>query len=503
MNSPILKMNNISKSFSGVKALTSVDFELFPGEIHALMGENGAGKSTLMKVLSGIYPPTEGSIQVKGEPVKIDTPLKAQENGISMIHQEFNLFPNLSAAENIFLDRKEYCTPYGKIKWNEINKEATKLIYSLGSDFDVREKVKNLSVHSQQVIEIAKALSFDVDILIMDEPSAALPENEVKKMFQVMCKLKEQGVGIVYVSHRMQEVFEIADTITVLRNGKKISTLSSDETTQSEIISMMIGRDDSDLYPEKRAEKSKEIILSVRQLELTKNHEVTFDIYKGEILSLFGLVGSGAINVAERIFGVRKGSGDIFLKGEKKEIHRPEHAIKNRIGFVPPNRQTQGLITEMSVKDNIVLPLLREISEYTKINKSKVNEVVENYIKKLMIKTSSENQVVKFLSGGNQQKVVLSKWLALNPELLILVEPTRGVDVGAKAEIYYLIQELANQGLSILVISTDMPEVIGISDRILVMYKGEAVEEYQYGEVDQNKLLDEASNPKSKKEKVL
>jgi ABC-type sugar transport system ATPase subunit len=495
MAQSVLTMKRINKSFPGVKALTDVDFELFPGEVHALMGENGAGKSTLMKILSGVYHPTEGEIFLKGKKILLNSPSEAQELGISIIHQEFNLFPNLSAAENIFIDRKAVANSFGKVKWAQIYKEAEQLVQSIGADIDVRKEVQHLSVHSQQVVEIAKALSFNADILIMDEPSAALPENEVQKMFEVINQLKKQGVAIVYVSHRMKEVFEIADKVTVLRDGKKISTKSISETTENQLISMMVGKEVGDLYPEKKKAISDHTILSVKDLTLDDTHKVSFELKQGEILGLFGLVGSGTHTLAERLFGLRKGSGQMVIDGKTIKISKPKHAMKEHIAYVPPDRHRQGLVKEMTVKNNLTLPILRKLSEWSMINKRAESSVTKDYIDKLRIKTPHENQVIELLSGGNQQKVVLSKWLATEAKVLILEEPTRGVDVGAKAEIYQIIKDLAEKGLSILLISSEMPEVIGMSDRILVIYKGEIVKEFHKGEVDQQILLKEASNP--------
>lgn len=500
MTQPVLSMRRINKDFPGVKALTDVNFDLYPGEVHALMGENGAGKSTLMKILSGVYEPTEGDIYLKGKKTNIKGPADAQRVGISIIHQEFNLFPNLSAAENIFIDRKEMVNRFGKIKWSEIYKEADRLVKSIGSDVDVRQETQYLSVHSQQVVEIVKALSLNADILIMDEPSAALPENEVQKMFTVVEQLKKQGVAIVYVSHRMKEVFEIADKVTVLRDGKKIATQSISETTESELISMMVGKEVGNLYPEKEYESSGEIVLNVKDLSLDQDHKVSFQLKQGEILGLFGLVGSGTHTLAERLFGLRKGSGEIAINGKSVKIMNPKQAMKEHIAYVPSDRHRQGLVKELTVKNNLTLPILRNLTNSLLINTSKEVTIAKDYIEKLNIKTPDENQVAEFLSGGNQQKIVLSKWLATDPKVLILEEPTRGVDVGAKAEIYQIIKGLAEQGLSIILISSEMPEVIGMSDRILVIYKGEVVKEFHKGEVDQQILLKEASNPQSLQE---
>lgn len=495
MSQPILKMKGITKEFPGVKALENVDLELYSGEVHALMGENGAGKSTLMKILSGVYQHTSGSILLDGKEVSINSPQDAEMLGISIIHQEFNLFPNLSAAENIFLDRNDITNRTGKIKWSEVNRRATELITSIGANIDVRKEVQYLGVHSQQVIEIAKALSFNAKILIMDEPTAALPEDEVQKMFDVIEQLKSNGVAIVYVSHRMKEIVAIADKVTVLRDGVKVSTRTLNETSEDQIISEMVGKKVGNLYPKKLNKAQNQAIMSVKNFELTQQHQISFDLKEGEILGFFGLVGSGTHTLAERLFGLKKGKGNIRIDGSAVKINKPKHAMSHGIAYLPPDRHRQGLVKELSIKQNITLPILRRISNRFFIQEKIVESLSDTYIQDLRIKTPSQNQLVNLLSGGNQQKVVLAKWLATEPRILIMEEPTRGVDVGAKAEIYRLINALAKEGLSIILISTEMPELIGMSDRILVMNKGQIVGGFKNGEADQHTLLKEASNP--------
>lgn len=498
MEQPVLTMEGISKEFPGVKALSNVRFELYPGEVHALMGENGAGKSTLMKILSGVYQATEGVVRLKGREVAFGSPLDAQKQGVSIIHQEFNLFANLSAAENIFIDRPEMVGRLGRIRWSKLNAEAQRLVDSIGGgEIDVRREVRHLGVHSQQVIEIAKALSFQADVLIMDEPSAALPENEVQKMFDVVKRLKAQGVAIVYVSHRMKEIFEIADKVTVLRDGAWIDTRRIEEVTEQSLIQMMVGKEVNQLYPIRDQEPGDERVLEVRQLSLDATHAVSFELRKGEILGLFGLPGSGSHTIAERLFGLKRGTGDILVSGAPVRIRRPADAKAKRIAYVPPDRHRQGIIKPMTIRQNLSLPLLPELSRGPLLDGKRIGQVSREYVDKLRIKAPSDEQSVDFLSGGNQQKVVIGKWLAARPEILILEEPTRGVDVGAKAEIYGIIHQLAQEGLSILLISSEMPEVIGLSDRILVLYKGEIVHEFARGEADQEQLLGRASHPRT------
>ncbi|WP_139997476.1 sugar ABC transporter ATP-binding protein [Paenibacillus paridis] len=497
MRHPVLTMEGISKEFPGVKALSDVNFELYPGEVHALMGENGAGKSTLMKVLSGVYSATQGKIKLKGKEVTFGNPLDAQRQGVSIIHQEFNLFSNLSAAENIFIDRPEMTSRFGRIQWSKMFDEAQRLVDSIGGgEIDVRKEVRHLGVHSQQVIEIAKALSFQADVLIMDEPSAALPENEVKKMFEVVNRLRAQGVAIVYVSHRMKEIFEIADKVTVLRDGTKIDTRSIDEVTEQSLIQMMVGKEVNQLYPVRKQEHGEKVVLQVNQLSLDSTHRISFELRRGEILGLFGVPGSGSHTIAERLFGLKRGTGEIIINGTSVRINSPNEAKAKRIAYVPPDRHRQGIIKPMSIRQNLSLPILPELSKGIVMDRARIEQMSGEYMEKLRIKAPSDQQSVDFLSGGNQQKVVIGKWLAAKPEILILEEPTRGVDVGAKAEIYNIIHQLAEEGLSILLISSEMPEVIGLSDRILVLYKGEVVHEFAHGEADQEQLLQRASHPR-------
>ncbi|MFS0726912.1 sugar ABC transporter ATP-binding protein [Paenibacillus sp. 1P07SE] len=496
MSQPVLTMEGISKEFPGVKALSDVRFELYPGEVHALMGENGAGKSTLMKILSGVYAPTAGAIRLNGQEVAFSNPLEAQRQGVSIIHQEFNLFTNLSAAENIYIDRPEMVGRFGRIQWSKMAREAQRLVDSIGGgEIDVRQEVRHLGVHSQQVVEIAKALSFQADVLIMDEPSAALPENEVKKMFDVVKRLRDQGVAIVYVSHRMKEIFEIADKVTVLRDGAWIDTRPIGEVTEQQLIHMMVGKEVSRLYPDREQKPGDEIMLEVKGLSLDSTHHVSFKLHKGEILGLFGIPGSGTHTIAERLFGLRSGTGEIIVSGIPASIRNPGDAKARRIAYVPPDRHRQGIIKPMTIRQNLTLPILPRLSKGVVIDEARVREMSSEYMESLRIKAPGDGQSVDYLSGGNQQKVVIGKWLATHPDILILEEPTRGVDVGAKAEIYAIIHRLAQEGLSILLISSEMPEVIGLSDRILVLHKGEIVHEFAHGEADQEQLLQRASHP--------
>jgi inositol transport system ATP-binding protein len=488
-----LEMISITKVFPGVTALSGVDFDVYPGEVHALMGENGAGKSTLMKILSGVYSPTNGELRVGGTVVTFSGPAQAREAGIAIIHQEFNLFPNLSAAENIFIDRSAFADSFGRIAWKQMQSEAERVIQSIGGRIDVREEVQHLSVHSQQVLEIAKAISAKADILVMDEPSAALPENEVEKMFAMIRELKKNRVAIIYVSHRIYEVFQIADRVTVLRDGRKAGTRRLSETSEAEVIRMMIGKDVGNLYSEKVGRTTTDVVLQVSDLELNQERSISFETRRGEILALFGLIGSGNHTVAERLFGLKAGRGAINIDGHRAFIRSPRDAVKHGIAYVPADRHRHGLIKAMTVLDNVSLVVLSTLSRLGWIDGHKERELGERYRQTLNIKTPSVRQATELLSGGNQQKIVLAKWLAATPKVLILEEPTRGVDIGAKQEIYRLIREIAATGFGIILISSEIPEVLGLSDRILVLYDGRLVWERAKSEASHSALLHAAS----------
>ncbi|MDB5055200.1 MAG: sugar transporter ATP-binding protein [Bacilli bacterium] len=494
MENPILEMKGIVKSFPGVKVLKQVNLSLKKGEIMALMGENGAGKSTLMKILTGIYEYDEGEIVLKGQKVNFKSPKDSNRAGIAIIHQELNLFPNLTAAENIFLEKETAKNKIGLIDWKAMNKKAQVLVDSLGLNFNVKEKVENLSVHHQQLVEILRAVSSDAEIIIMDEPTSALPENEVQNLFVTIRALQKKGVSIIYVSHRMNEIFDICQTVIVLRDGKDICYLDLKETNQQEIIAQMIGKEVRDLYPKLEVEIG-EPLLTVKDMSdgHTLNH-ISFHVRKGEILGLYGLVGSGITECAEALFGLNKlNRGDIFLDLKQLHIQTPADAIKSGIAYVPPDRRREGIVKEMSIKNNISLSIIRQLKRLFLVNEKKEISIAEEYSKKLNIKSSGIHQTVNFLSGGNQQKVVLSKWLVTGPQILILNDPTRGVDVGAKAEIYGLISKLASEGMGIIMISSEMPEVLGMSDRILVFSNGRIVKELMRDEATQNSLLLAAS----------
>ncbi len=491
---PILELENISKNFPGVKALDNVRFDMEAGEVHALLGENGAGKSTLIKIISGVYKPDSGIIRFDGQPIVFNNPREAQAHGIATIYQELSLYPELTVAENIFMGHapKRSVGPFKMIDWKTINTRAQEILASLNiHDMDVRRKVGSLNVGNRQRVEIAKALSINARVLIMDEPTAALTEADVERLFDIVRLLKQRGVGIIYISHRLQEVFELADRVTVLRDGQYVNTKLVSETNEAELISMMVGRTIDNLFPKLPCNPGK-TVLEVRGLNrgsITQN--VSFTVRAGEIVGMAGLVGSGRSELAQVIFGITPAeSGEILLNGEKVSIRGPGQAVKLGIAYVPEDRGTQGLIKQMSIRENASLAVLRSLSRASFIDFSGERKLAADSIKQMSIRAYSAEQIVNKLSGGNQQKVVVSKWLASKPKLLIMDEPTRGIDVGAKSEIHRLMSELAvEQGLAVLMISSELPEVLGMSDRVLVMKEGRIVAEFTREEATQERVV--------------
>ncbi|MDD3840815.1 MAG: sugar ABC transporter ATP-binding protein [Clostridia bacterium] len=486
----LLRIKNISKYFPGVKALDGVSFDVRKGDIHALVGENGAGKSTLIKILSGVYSADKGSFDFKGKEVNVNSPLEAQMLGMSVVHQELKLVETLTVAENIFLGRP----PVNKnnkivqlVNWRKLYKEAQQLLDQLNVKIDMNATVNKLSVAQQQIVEICKALSFNAELIIMDEPSATLTEKELDILFNILKMLKEKGVTIIYISHRLEEVFELADRVTVLRDGMHIKTADVKDVDRKALISSMVGRELENEYP-KQAVEITDTLLEVKNLNRTGVLEnINFQLKKGEILGIAGLVGAGRTELARTIFGAdKKSSGEIYIRGKKVEINDVTDAIEKKIGLVPEDRKLHGLVLGMSVKQNTSLVGIDKILKNGIINDSLEKKLALDYIDKLRIVTPDEERVVKNLSGGNQQKVVLAKWLAVDSDILIFDEPTRGIDVGAKAEIYRLICNLASEGKGIIMISSELPELIGMCDRILVMHDGRIT-----GEVDRDSFSQE------------
>lgn len=485
----ILELKHIRKQFPGVLALDQVQFDIRPGEIHALMGENGAGKSTLIKIASGVYQPDEGEVRVDGKPIKLGNPRDAQSHGIATIYQELLLYPELTVAENIFMGHAPRRRG-GVLDWPEMRRRALEILASLNiHDMDVNRKVNTLTVGNRQRVEIAKALSMNARVLIMDEPTAAITEADVDRLFEIISLLKERGVGIIYISHRLNEVFEIGDRVTVLRDGKYIDTKLVAETTEDELIRMMVGRTIENLFPKLEAEIGK-TVLEVKNLNrkpLTR--DISFKLHAGEIVGLAGLIGAGRSELAHVIFGYTPAdSGTIEIDGTPVKINTPRHAMRHGIAYLPEDRGTQGLVREMNLRENVSMTVLTELSQASFINFREETNLARRMIEQLGIRAYSPAQIVGKLSGGNQQKVVVGKWLASNPKVLIVDEPTRGIDVGSKAEIHRLLSELAQQGMAILMISSELPEVLGMSDRILVMRDGAIVAEFSRDEATQENI---------------
>ncbi|OWZ83031.1 sugar ABC transporter ATP-binding protein [Natranaerobius trueperi] len=492
----LLNMKGITKTFPGVKALDNVDLELNDSEVLALLGENGAGKSTLMKILSGVYSEDEGSLEVRGRKLKIDSPQTAMENGIGIIHQELSLVPHLSVTENIFLGREKLHSFFKKIDWKALNKESEQLLLELGiRNVDVTRPVKEYSIAVQQMVEIARILSMNCDIIIMDEPTDALTPQEIESLFKVIRSLKTSGKGIIYISHKLEEIFEICDRVQVLRDGSYVDTKKVSETNTEELIQMMVGRDVENKFPWKEP-IPKETVLELQNVSSSGLvYNINLEAKKGEVLGIFGLMGSGRTELCKTIFGVYPSDGTILLDGSKAKLNSPKDAIKRGIAYLSENRKSEGLFLEHEVYRNMTLASLDFFStSLGKIDKKSERTKVNEYIEKLTVKTPHMNQKVNNLSGGNQQKLVFGKWLMTDPKVLILDEPTRGVDVGAKVELYNLINELKAKDVVIIMVSSELPEVMGISDRILVMHDGRVTGEFSHQDATQEKIMEKAVN---------
>ncbi|WP_022942602.1 sugar ABC transporter ATP-binding protein [Psychromonas hadalis] len=492
MNTTLVKMENITKKFPGVLALDNVSFNLRSGEVHALLGENGAGKSTLMKVLSGVHVPNNGRIIFEGKEVVFDTPISAQEKGIAIIHQEFNLFPELSVADNIFIGREFRAGNKWVLDEHAQVEGAKKILDRLNLDINPNTLVETLSVAQQQMVEIAKALSINAKVLIMDEPTAALTESEIESLFDVTNMLKSQGVGIVYISHRLEELAKIADRATVMRDGCFIGTVDYASSSIDELITMMVGRDLGDIFPKRANKPSDEIVLEVKNLNRKGVlKDINFSLHRGEILGFAGLMGAGRTEVARAIFGADSiDSGQVILFGQEVKIKNVHDAINRGIGYLTEDRKKEGLALGLSVNVNTMLSSYDEYSnKFGVIDEQKCINISQELKEKLRIKTPDLDQLAGNLSGGNQQKIIIAKWLCKDTEILIFDEPTRGIDVGAKLEIYELINQLTVQGKSIIVISSELPEVLGLCDRILVMRNGKITGELEAERATQENIM--------------
>lgn len=497
MGKPLLQMKGISKSFPGVNALTNVQLDLHYGEVLALVGENGAGKSTLMKILTGIYEKDEGEIIFEGKPITPKNTKEAQELGISIIHQELNLMQDLTIAQNIFIGREPTTGFNFFLKEKELNERASKLFESLNINLNPETKISKLTVAKQQMVEIAKALSFNAKILIMDEPTAALTESEIETLFNIIRRLKENGVGIIYISHRMEELKVISERITVLRDGQYIDTLQTDKTDINEVVSLMVGRE---LFIESKKRQIQEDSVNKLEVKNLTNHyvkDINFELKKGEILGLAGLVGAGRTEVARAIFGADPiQRGEIYIDGKKVTIKQPSDAVKAGIGYLSEDRKRFGLMVNMNVSENIFISSINKYLKGPFVKESIIKKISEEYKEKLDIRTPSIFQKVNHLSGGNQQKIVIAKWLLRDSDILIFDEPTRGIDVGAKGEIYELLDQLAAEGKSIIMISSELPEILRMSHRIIVMCEGRITGELTSEEATQEKIMNYATTTK-------
>ncbi|WP_224768112.1 sugar ABC transporter ATP-binding protein [Metabacillus idriensis] len=495
MEQPLLMMENISKSFNGITVLDSVSFSVNKGEVHALMGGNGAGKSTLMKILTGVYSADQGDIFIDGKKVEIHNTDDARNNYISMIFQEFSLIPSLTVAQNIFLTR-ESKTSLGLLNDKQCIEETEKLLKDLDVDIHPNDIVGNLGVGYWQMTEIAKALSHETKILVMDEPTSSLTQKETEVLFSFIQRLKNKGYAIIYISHRMEEIFEICDRITVLRDGKFVATEECRDTDLDTVIQHIVGRDSNKAFEWKERTYSTEVtpVLEVKNLQAgSKVKDVSFKVFPGEILGIAGLMGSGRSEMARAIFGIdAKEGGEILINGEQKTIKTVPDAIDAGLALIPEDRRMQGLILEHSVKENIILPILSKLKKGPVLDEAKANEMASHFVEKLRIKTDDIFKTSRLLSGGNQQKIVLAKWLANNPEILILDEPTIGVDIGAKSEIIDVIRELADSGKAIVVISSEFPELMALSDRVIAMHNGQVVKELRRTEIHSEEELQHA-----------
>lgn len=488
---PFVEMTGIDKAFSGNKVLHGVNLTVNKGEVHALMGENGAGKSTLIKVLCGVHDKDAGEVKIENESVAFKTPKEAEARGINIIHQELNIIPHLTVSQNMFLGKELTYGKTGVLNKRAMRKATRESLLELGVDsINPDEFAGNLSVGQQQMIEIARALATQSELIVMDEPTAALTDREIESLFEVIYSLRDRGVSIIYVSHRMEEIFKICDRITVLRDGEYVGTEKIKETTFDEIVRMMVGRELGERFPTRHAEIG-EIVFQVENLQLPGVFDdVSFHVKAGEILGVAGLMGAGRTEVMETIFGYRKKSkGKVTIHGKTVNIKHPLDAVNHGIGFITEDRKDKGLVIDASIRDNVALTNLKTISSGGVVVPSKEKSLVNDLVKRLHVRMAGTNQAVKSLSGGNQQKVVIAKWIGIEPKVLLLDEPTRGVDIGAKKEIYSIMNELSENGVAIVMISSELPEVLGISDRIMVLHEGKVTRKLMREEADQEKIM--------------
>ncbi len=486
---PALRLEGIVKTFPGVRALDGVSFDVMPGEVHALMGENGAGKSTLMKVLGGIHQPNEGQIFIEEQAVTMGSPLEAKAKGVVFIHQELSLADELPVSENVYLGELPRRS-FGRVDRRQLNEQTARILQRLKVGFAPQARVGDLSIANKQMVEIARALTVDAKAVIFDEPTASLTDAEKVVLFEVIEDLKSQGVGIVYISHRMEEIFRISDRISVLRDGSYRGTLETAATNEDEVTQLMIGRS-LDLSTNREHKEAGEVAIEVRGLSCGNlYHDVSFEVRRGEVVGFYGLVGAGRTEIAETLFGLRHPTaGQVLLDGNEIHIGSPIEAIANGISLVPEDRKGQGLVLGMNCRDNMTLPQVDDLKAGPFVSDGAEIAIFDQYRDKLEIKTPGWRQLVGNLSGGNQQKIVIGKWLSMHPNVLIVDEPTRGIDVGSKSEIHKLIRELAGQGYAVIVISSEMPEVLHVSDRVVAMFHGEIMRTFTAEEITEDKLV--------------
>ena len=493
MTENILELKNMTKRFSGVEVLHEVSFSLRPGEVHALLGENGAGKSTLVKVMTGVHQPDKGEIYLDGKHVAFSDTRESRQAGIAAIYQELSLFPDLDVAENIFVGRQP-TTIGGRIDWRKLYADAGSLLESLGVHLDLKQKARSLSIAQQQMVEIARAFSINARILIMDEPTSSLTLNEVADLFRLVRRLRDEGTAVVFISHRLEELFELADRVTVMRDGSYVDTCSIKDVSRDDLIRLMVGRTITNLFP-KQDVKAGDVILKVENLERAGSfRNVSFELRCGEILGMAGLVGAGRTNVARAIFGVEPATaGSIQIEGRKVAITSPQQAIRLGLAYVPEDRQLHGLIPAMNITSNISLPMLSKYARRGWLQDKTERKAAYDAALQMEVRANNIWQMARELSGGNQQKIVLSKWLSTNPRILILDEPTRGIDVGTKAAVHALMSRLASEGMAILMISSELPEILGMSDRVIVMREGHMTGHFSRAEATQEKIISAAT----------
>jgi rhamnose transport system ATP-binding protein len=486
---PVVELRGIAKQFGAVQALRGVDLDLRGGQVHALVGENGAGKSTVVRILAGVHLPDLGQVRVDGEPVVLHGPADARDRGIAVIYQEPTLFPDLDVAENVFMGRHPRGR-LGRVDWPRMYREVEELLASLGVRLNARIPVQGLSVADQQLVEIAKALSLDARVLVMDEPTAALSAREVDDLFAIVRQLRDRGVAVLFVSHRLDEVFELADQVTVLRDGAHVVTAPAGELTTDLVVRHMVGRRLDALFPKQAAEIG-ETVLEVRGLgRVGAFEDISFELHRGEVLGCAGLVGAGRTELARVLFGIdRPDAGRILVHGREVEIGSPAAAMRHGIAYVPEDRHQQGLVLEFGIADNVVLPILRRVSRLGILDRRRARRLARDYTERLRVRATGPDQLAGALSGGNQQKVVLAKWLTTSPEILLLDEPTRGIDIGAKAEVHRIVSRLAADGLAILLISSELPEVLAASDRVLVFHQGRLTGVFGRAEATEERLM--------------